>query len=141
MFDPKLKPLWQEVTFWLLSLISLPGIIALYKGAWDAIGQGTFSQDDFTLSAFALPVVAYLLTRQYPRGKAAEASGWMLAAQQSTQAMVAPLESNPDMTGKLDPKDSVPDSIDDDEVVYDYGSDSPTTSTTDHPDDYAGEGA
>lgn len=130
MLDPKLKPLWKEVTFWILSMISLPGIIALYAGAWDAIGAGTFKQEDFTLAAFALPVVAYLLSRQYPRGKAAESAGYMLAALAAT----TPQESNPDMTGKLTPGLSEADPIDDDETVEDY------TARVDHPDDYTDGG-
>lgn len=79
--DPKLTPLHRELAFWLALAMSLPGIAAVYVAAVDGVRSGSFDPGAFQSAFLALPVVAYLLARQYPRGKAAEAVGVQLAAE------------------------------------------------------------
>lgn len=77
----KLTPLHRELSFWLMLAMSLPGIIAVYVAAIDGVQSGSFDPGAFQSAFLALPVVAYLLARQYPRGKAAEGVGVQLAAE------------------------------------------------------------
>lgn len=74
MIDTKLKPLYREVTFWIMVAMSLPGVVSVYAAAIDAVRSGVFDPVAFQSAFLALPIVAYLLARQYPRGKAVEAS-------------------------------------------------------------------
>lgn len=66
ILDTKLKPLYRESTFWVLLVISLPGIIASYKSAMNGVTP------DMT-ALLASPLAIYLgIGRQYARGKAVE---------------------------------------------------------------------
>lgn len=80
LIDPKLKPLYHETTFWIMLAMSLPGIVSTYLAAWNAMQTGEFDPGAFQSAILALPIVGYLLARQYPRGKAAEAAGLVLAS-------------------------------------------------------------
>lgn len=77
MTDTKLRPLLKELTFWLMLAMSLPGIAAVYIAAYSGVTTGSFDPAAFQSAFLALPIVAYLLTRQYPRGKSIEAAPLM----------------------------------------------------------------
>lgn len=78
--DTKLKPLYCEISFWVMMLMSLPGIVAIYIAAINGIQTGDFDPSAFQSAFLASPIIAYLLARQYPRGKAVEAFGTQAAA-------------------------------------------------------------
>lgn len=79
--DTKLKPIYKEYTFWVILMISLPGIVALYMEAFMAIQDRSFDAESFYVAALASPIVLYLgVGRQYARGKAVEAAPKMEAA-------------------------------------------------------------
>ncbi len=90
MTDTKLKALWADSTFWILLLISLPGVAAAMLTAWHAVASGTYDPQTFTASIMGLPIVAYLVARQYPRGKAIEAAPHLAGV----QSLMTPAESN-----------------------------------------------
>lgn len=64
-----LKALHKEATFWVLLMISGPGILAAYQSALSG------NPPDWT-ALMASPIAVYLgIGRQYARGKVAEANG------------------------------------------------------------------
>lgn len=78
--DPKLTPLLRERQFQGACIIGLPGLLYAYVEAFRAIVLGEpFNADGVALALSANPITLYLLARQYPRGKAAEAIGVQLA--------------------------------------------------------------
>lgn len=87
MLDTKLKPLMRDLTFWIMAAMSLPGIVAVYAAAIDGVTTGSFDPGAFQSAFLALPLVGYLLAREYPRGKAVEAAPAALVA----SAQVAPM--------------------------------------------------
>lgn len=86
--NPKLKDLFKEKEFWLLLIISLPGLMTGFseslRASYDAILNNNVSYD--VQAAYAmltgLPIIAYLgLGRQIARSGAAKGMGTMLAGE------------------------------------------------------------
>jgi hypothetical protein len=80
--DPTLKPIHRDPTFWVLLVLSIPGLLAAFLAAAEGIRSGSFDPNDFYAAVFAAPIVIYLgIGREYARGKAVEATGRILTAQ------------------------------------------------------------
>lgn len=67
----KLKPIYKELTFWVLLFISVPGLASAYYLAWQGLTDGGFDQEAFLMSVLGCPIALYLgIGRQYVRGQA-----------------------------------------------------------------------
>ena len=88
--DPTITKIHRDPTFWILLLISIPGIGAAYSAAWDGLVTGAFDPERFYTAAFGLPIVIYLgVFRQIPRAKAIEAIGKIAVEQEASGKRVA----------------------------------------------------
>lgn len=78
--SPKLTSLLAERQFQAAVLVGLPALVYAYVQAFGAIfGGDPFDATAVTIALGANPITLYLVARQFPRGKAAEAVGVQLA--------------------------------------------------------------
>ncbi len=94
--DPTLTPLLKEHGFWAALIIGLPQLLMAYLHIFHGLQTGADLNMTVLMAGLAAnPVTLYLLARQYPRGKSAEALGVQLAAVPGPDQPGAPIDITP----------------------------------------------